>query len=96
MNPLLNFLLENNNSSNNSSSGSSSSSSSSNSSSNSSSRDDDDHDILFSILTQALLVGRKRHRIENYIEVVHSWTDAEFKEHLRLHRNIVMKLIGML
>jgi len=83
MNPLLNFLLENN-------------SSSSSSSSNSSSRDDDDHDILFLILRQALLVSRKKHWVENYIEVVHSWTDAEFKEHLRLHRNIVMKLIGTL
>jgi len=84
-NPRLNLLIKNNSSTN---------SNSSNSSSNSSSGDDEsDHDILFPIL-QILLVDRKRHRVENYIEVVHNWTNAKFKKHLSLHHNIVMTLIS--
>ena len=86
------------NSSNSSSSGSSISSSTSSSSSSVesefSSDNDENHDILFPIL-QILLHGRKRHRVENFIEVVHSWTNAEFKEHLRLQRVIAVTLVGM-
>jgi len=50
------------------------------------------HDILF---LQILLVDRKKHRVENYVEIVYSWTNAKFKEHLSLHCNIVMTLIGI-
>ncbi|XP_066585161.1 uncharacterized protein [Prorops nasuta] len=49
-------------------------------------------DILFPLL-QFLLNGRRRHRVDNYIETVHQWTDEEFKEHLRLRRHTAYVLI---
>lgn len=100
MNPLTEFVMDNISSSS-SSSGSSGISSSNTSSSSSSSAEsefssdnDENQDILFPIL-QVLLRGRKRHRVENFIEVVHSWTNTEFKEHLRLQRVIAVALVGM-
>ncbi|CAL1687643.1 unnamed protein product [Lasius platythorax] len=99
MSPIREFLIDVNSSSSSSSgsTNSSSSSSSSSSSAENSSDSDDEHNlnILFPIL-QILLDGRKRHRIENYIEVVHSWTDAEFKEHLRLQYVIAVTLVDEL
>jgi len=56
-------------SSSSSSSSTNSSSSSSNTESELSSENDENQDILFPIL-QILLRGRKRHRVENFIEVV--------------------------
>lgn len=35
----------------------------------------------------------KEDRVEDYLQVVDSWTNQEFKEHLRLHQNTVMILI---
>lgn len=40
-----------------------------------------------------LLYARKRHRVENYIELIECWTEQEFKENLRLSRQTALKLI---
>lgn len=96
MNIILNDLIKTNssNSSNNSSSSSNNGSSTTTSSNDEFSTDEEYNNILYPML-QILLLGRKRHRIENFVDIVHSWTDVEFKQHLRLHRNTVMTLISM-
>jgi len=60
-----------------------------------SSSSDENHDLLLFPLLHYLITGRKRHRIENYLLIIDSWTDQEFKEHLRLNRHTAQKLIGI-
>ncbi|KYN08277.1 Putative nuclease HARBI1 [Cyphomyrmex costatus] len=72
------------------------SSSESSNSSVTSSSDEDHADLLFFPLLHYLTTGRKRHRIENYLLIIDSWTNQEFKEHLRLNRHTVQKLIDEL
>jgi len=37
--------------------------------------------------------GHKRHRIKYYLHVVDSWTNSEFKKHLRINRITTIRLI---
>ncbi|KAL0098972.1 hypothetical protein PUN28_020912 [Cardiocondyla obscurior] len=58
----------------------------------STSEEDDECILLFPIL-KYLISGCKRHRVKNYLDIVDSWTDLEFKEHLRIERTTANKLI---
>lgn len=58
------------------------------------SSEEEDEDPLLFPLMHHLITGRKRHHIENYIQVIDLWTEQEFKEHLRLTRKTALKLIG--
>lgn len=70
-------------------------SSSANRSITSCSSDEDYADLLLFPLLHYLTTGRKRHRIENFLLITDSWTDQEFKEHMRLNRHTAQRLIGM-
>lgn len=59
----------------------------------SSSEENEDYLLLFPLL-KYLISGRKRHRVEYYLHVVDSWTELEFKEHLRVERITAILLIG--
>lgn len=85
------------------------SSSSSNSSSSSSSSDDNElssddnwteqamkNDPIFFPLMQNLIFDNRRYRVENYVQLIESWTNMGFIEHLRLRKNIAYQLIGKL
>lgn len=72
-----------------------------NSSSSSSSTDDvgnssSDDDLLLFPLIKFLTSGKKRQRIENYLEIINSWSDQEFKQHLRINRRTALTLIGII
>lgn len=56
---------------------------------------DNETDELFVPLIEYLVTGNRRKRVENYLELVQSWTDVEFKEHFRLSRTTVYHLISM-
>jgi len=43
-----------------------------------------------------LTSGQRRHRIQNYLQIIDSWSDQEFKEHLRINRCTASKLIGII
>ncbi|XP_071581856.1 putative nuclease HARBI1 [Temnothorax nylanderi] len=62
----------------------------------SSSSDEEHADLLFFPLLHYLTTGRRRHQITNYLSIIDSWTDEEFKEHLRLNRHTAQKLIDEL
>lgn len=49
--------------------------------------------LLFPLF-KYLTTGKKRNRVEEYLLVVDSWSDSEFKEHLRLQRSVADQLIG--
>lgn len=53
-------------------------------------------DPIFFPLIQNVIFGNRRYRVENYLQLVESWTNMEFQEHLRLPRNIAYQLIGKL
>jgi len=55
-----------------------------------------DEDVLLFPLMRYLMNGRRRHHVENYLQIVDSLTDAEFKEHFRLNRHTVLILIDEL
>lgn len=55
---------------------------------------ENDSNALYFPLMQYLSCGRKRHYVENYLQLVESWTEYEFKEHLRLSRQTALQLIG--
>ncbi|XP_032684452.1 uncharacterized protein LOC116850356 [Odontomachus brunneus] len=61
----------------------------------SSSEENDSYLMLFPLL-KYLTNGRKRHRVEHYLNIVDSWTDLEFKEHLRVKRITANQLIDEL
>lgn len=58
-----------------------------------SSSEGQEEDVLLFPLMRHLINGRRRHRVENYLQIVDSLTDAEFKEHFRLSRNTASILI---
>lgn len=60
----------------------------------SSSSEENEECLLLFPLMKHLISGRKRHRVEDYINTVDSWTDLEFKEHLRIKRTTAILLIG--
>lgn len=60
----------------------------------SSSSEENEECLLLFPLMKHLISGRKRHRVEDYINTVDSWTDLEFKEHLRIKRTTTILLIG--
>jgi len=60
----------------------------------SSSSGDEDADLLYFPLMEYLTSGSRRHRINDYLEIINLWTEREFKEHLRLSRRSVLQLIG--
>lgn len=43
-----------------------------------------------------LMNNNRRYRIENYFEVINSWSDQEFKQHLRINRHTALILIGII
>ncbi|XP_036146229.1 uncharacterized protein LOC118646750 isoform X3 [Monomorium pharaonis] len=55
--------------------------------------EENDSCILLLPLLKYLINGRKKHRVEHYLHVVDSWTDLEFKEHLRVERTTAIQLI---
>ncbi|XP_011883584.1 PREDICTED: putative nuclease HARBI1 [Vollenhovia emeryi] len=61
----------------------------------SSSEDNDNYSLLFPLM-KYLISGRKRHRVEHYLDIVDSWTNLEFKEHLRIERTTAIRLIDEL
>ena len=80
---------------------SSSSSSSLNESSSSDSTDNmkssssEDEDLLLFPLLQFLTSGQRRHRIKHYLEIIYSWSNEEFKQHMRINRQTAQMLIGI-
>ncbi|XP_036140521.1 protein ANTAGONIST OF LIKE HETEROCHROMATIN PROTEIN 1-like isoform X2 [Monomorium pharaonis] len=58
--------------------------------------EENDSCILLLPLLKYLINGRKKHRVEHYLHVVDSWTDLEFKEHLRVERTTAIQLIDEL
>jgi len=60
----------------------------------SSSSGDEDTDLLYFPLMEYLTSGSRRHRINDYLEIIDLWTEREFKEHLRLSRRSVLQLIS--
>ncbi|CAL1672739.1 unnamed protein product [Lasius platythorax] len=56
----------------------------------------DNEDVLLFPLLKYLTSGNKRHRVEDYLLVIESWSDLEFKEHFRLSRKIAYQLIDEL
>lgn len=52
-----------------------------------------EEDVLFPIL-QILLNNRRRHHVDNFLNVVHLKSDQEFREDFRLTRATVYGLIG--
>jgi len=54
----------------------------------------DEEDALYFPLIKYLTSGVKRAKVDNYLAIVESWTDSEFKKHLRLSRRTVYQLIG--
>lgn len=81
---------------------SSSSSSSLNESSSSDSTDSikssssEDEDLLLFPLLKFLTSGQRRHRVKNYLELINSWTNEEFKQHMRINRQTAQMLIGII
>lgn len=61
----------------------------------SSSSDEENVDLLFFPLMRYLTSNRRRHRITNYLSIIDSLRNEEFKEHFRLNRNIAQNLIGI-
>lgn len=57
--------------------------------------DDDDNDTLFFPLMQ-YLIRLRRKRVDDYLFIVESWTDEEFKNRLGLSRKTAYRLIGKL
>lgn len=53
-----------------------------------------DNDLLLFPLMLYLTSGRRRQRIKNYLQIIDSWTDQEYKQHLRLNRYTASKLLG--
>ncbi|XP_071649574.1 uncharacterized protein [Temnothorax longispinosus] len=62
----------------------------------SSSSEENDNYLLIFPLMKYLLSGHKRNRVEHYLNIVDSWTDLEFKEHLRIQRITAIRLIDEL
>lgn len=58
-----------------------------------SSEDDNDCDTLFFPLMQ-YLIRLRRKRVDDYLHIVESWTDIEFKNRLGLSRKTAYQLIG--
>lgn len=56
---------------------------------------DDDEDRLFIPLMQ-YLIRLRRKRVDDYLHIIDSWTDPEFKNRLRLSRKTAYRLIGEL
>ncbi|XP_044577083.1 putative nuclease HARBI1 [Cotesia glomerata] len=57
---------------------------------------DNETDELFEPLMKYLMTGCRKERVENYLNVVKAWTDAEFKENFRLPRTTAYHLINEL
>lgn len=54
---------------------------------------DDENDTLFFPLMQ-YLIRLRRKRVDDYLHIVESWTDTEFKNRLGLSRQTAYQLIG--
>lgn len=55
--------------------------------------DEDEEDRLFFPLMQ-YLIRLRRKRVDDYLHIVESWSDSEFKNRLRLSRKTAHRLIG--
>ncbi|KAL6258154.1 hypothetical protein P5V15_010077 [Pogonomyrmex californicus] len=51
-----------------------------------------EEDLLFPLL-QLLMNGRRRHHVQNFLDVIHRKNDEEFREDFKLNRMIVYRLI---
>lgn len=56
---------------------------------------DSEEDDLLLFLMRFLMNNKRKRHIENYLDIVDSWSDLEFKEHLRISRRTAVKLIGI-
>lgn len=54
---------------------------------------DEEEDTLFFPLMQ-YLIRLRRKRVDDYLHIIDSWTDAEFKNRMRLSRKTAYRLIG--
>lgn len=61
----------------------------------SSSNEEAEYDILFS-LYQLLMHGKRRSKVQGFLDTVHLYSDAIFKEHFRLQRRTAYLQIGIL
>lgn len=55
----------------------------------------EDEDLLLFPLLKFLTNGQRRHRIKNYLELINSWSNEEFKQHMRINRHTAQMLIGI-
>ncbi|KAJ8725491.1 hypothetical protein PYW08_003674 [Mythimna loreyi] len=53
---------------------------------------DEEEDTLFFPLMQ-YLIRLRRKRVDDYLHIIDSWTDAEFKNRMRLSRKTAYRLI---
>lgn len=56
--------------------------------------EDENDDRLFFPLMQ-YLIRRRRKRVDDYLHIIDSWSDAEFKSRLRISRKTALRLIGI-
>ncbi|XP_011266305.1 protein ANTAGONIST OF LIKE HETEROCHROMATIN PROTEIN 1-like [Camponotus floridanus] len=61
----------------------------------SSSNEETEYDILFS-LYQLLMHGKRRSKVQGFLDTVHLYSDATFKEHFRLQRHTAYLQIDIL
>lgn len=54
---------------------------------------DEEEDTLFFPLMQ-YLIRLRRKRVDDYLHIIDSWTDTEFKNRMRLSRKTTYRLIG--
>lgn len=56
-------------------------------------QEDENDDQLFFPLMQ-YLIRRRRKRVDDYLHIVDSWSDSEFKSRMRISRKTAFRLIG--
>lgn len=57
------------------------------------SSEEQNEDLMLFPLIRHLMNGRRRHRVEHYLQIADLWTEDEFKQHLRLNRQTASILI---
>lgn len=55
----------------------------------------EDEDLLLFPLLKFLTSGQRKHRIENYLQLIDCWSNEEFKQHMRINRHTAQMLIGI-
>lgn len=92
----IDLLIDNNNSSSDDDNGDNDSTSSSNSSNDGYNiilENDICEDLLFPLL-QLLINGRRRQRVQNFLHIIRTKSNEEFREDFRLNRQIMYNMLG--